>query len=97
MWDEASIAEELRKAGFISIRRCEFGDADDGMFAQVEDPGRFKDQSLNLRELAIEVRKPGVHTEKDRTVSSARLQQCRPTDAITMAGHDAPEQARHTS
>jgi ubiquinone/menaquinone biosynthesis C-methylase UbiE len=27
MWDEASIAEELRKSGFISIRRCEFGDA----------------------------------------------------------------------
>jgi Methyltransferase domain len=62
MWDEASMAEELRKAGFLSIRRCEFGDADDVMFAQVEDPGRFKDQSLDLRELAIETRKPGVHT-----------------------------------
>jgi hypothetical protein len=57
MWDEASIAEELRKSGFISIRRCEFGDAD-----EVEDPGRFIDQSLNLRELAIEACKPRVHT-----------------------------------
>jgi hypothetical protein len=65
MWDEASIAEELRKAGFISIRRCEFGDADDMMFAQVEDPGRFKDQLLDLRELAIEARKPG--SVRDRT------------------------------
>jgi Methyltransferase domain len=58
MWDEASIVEELRKVGFVRIRRCEFGDADDGMFAQVEDRGRFNDQSLNLRELAIEARKP---------------------------------------
>jgi hypothetical protein len=54
MWDEASIAEELRKTG-ISIGRCEFGDADEVMFAQLEDPGRFTDQSLNLRELAIEL------------------------------------------
>jgi ubiquinone/menaquinone biosynthesis C-methylase UbiE len=37
---------------------CELGDADDVMFAQVEDPGRFIDQSLDLRELAIEARKP---------------------------------------
>jgi hypothetical protein len=59
MWDQASITEELRKVGFINVRRCEFGDADDVMFAQVEDPGRFIDQSLDLRELAIEARKPG--------------------------------------
>lgn len=58
MWDEPSIVRELKETGFTSIRRCEFGDADDAMFAQVEDPGRFKDQALELLELAVEARKP---------------------------------------
>lgn len=58
MWDQASMMEELRKAGFVGIRRCDFGDSGDEMFARVEDPGRFVDQSLDLRELAIEARKP---------------------------------------
>ncbi|MCB1483828.1 MAG: methyltransferase domain-containing protein [Hyphomicrobiaceae bacterium] len=58
MWDEPSITEELRKVGFIEIRRCRFGDADDAMFARVEDRGRFVDPTLDLPELAIEARKP---------------------------------------
>jgi hypothetical protein len=62
MWDEASITEELRVAGFVNVRRCEFGDADDVMFAYVENPDRFVDQSLELRELAVEARKPGAPT-----------------------------------
>ncbi len=58
MWDEAAMTDELAKAGFMQIRRCAFGDADDPMFAKVEDRSRFHDQSLNLPELAMEARKP---------------------------------------
>jgi hypothetical protein len=60
MWDEPSIVEHLRKAGFIKIRRCEFGDSNDPMFAQVEDRARFIDGTLGLRELAIEACKPNT-------------------------------------
>jgi hypothetical protein len=74
MWDEASMAEELRKVGFIGIRRCEFGDADDVMFTQVEDSGRFRDRSLDLKELAMEARKPRAPV-RDRAINSARLEQ----------------------
>lgn len=41
MWDTASLAAELKIAGFKSIRKCEFGDCVDPMFAKVEDEGRF--------------------------------------------------------
>jgi len=58
MWDEPSMAEQLKKAGFIDIKRSEFGDSNDPMFAQVEDLGRFIDSTLNLRELAMTARKP---------------------------------------
>jgi hypothetical protein len=58
MWDEPSLINELKRAGFIEIRRCEFGDSNDPMFAQVEDADRFTDRTLNLRELAIAARKP---------------------------------------
>jgi hypothetical protein len=60
MWDEPSMVQQLKLAGFTEIRRCQFGDSTDPMFAQVEDRGRFIDENLQLRELAIEARKPNV-------------------------------------
>ena len=60
MWDEPSMVQQLKLAGFTEIKRCEFGDSTDPMFAQVEDRGRFVDENLHLRELAIEARKPNV-------------------------------------
>ena len=71
MWDEAAITEELRKAGFASVRTCRFGDADDVTFAQVEDPGRFIDKSHDLQELAIEARKPAFPRDKQGSRSEA--------------------------
>jgi hypothetical protein len=41
MWDTSSLAAELKTAGFKNIRKCDFGDCVDPMFAQVEDEGRF--------------------------------------------------------
>jgi hypothetical protein len=57
MWDEYSISAELKRAGFTQIRRCEFGDSLDKMFSKVEDPERFYDQTINIRECAMEARK----------------------------------------
>jgi len=42
MWDHLSLAEELKKAGFINIRKCKYNDSSDPMFKQVEDPVRFE-------------------------------------------------------
>ena len=42
MWDFRSLAYELEQAGFSHVRRCEAGDATDPIFADVEDPNRFK-------------------------------------------------------
>lgn len=55
MWDEASMAQTLTDAGFVAVRRCEFGDAEDPMFSVVEDRGRFFDSGR--RELAMEARR----------------------------------------
>ncbi len=41
MWDHKSMAHELELAGFSQIRRCEFNDSKDNMFAHVEDQSRF--------------------------------------------------------
>ena len=60
MWDEPSIVKQLELAGFVDIRRCELGDSNDPMFAQVEHAGRFVDAALDLRELAVSARKPGT-------------------------------------
>lgn len=59
MWDESSMREELRRTGFIGVRRCDFGDATDPMFARVEHPNRFLDAATKIRECALEARKPG--------------------------------------
>jgi SAM-dependent methyltransferase len=42
MWDYKSIKVELEKAGFVNIRRAEFGDSGDPMFNLVEDLGRWQ-------------------------------------------------------
>ncbi|MBB3057109.1 class I SAM-dependent methyltransferase [Mucilaginibacter gotjawali] len=41
MWDYKSLEYELKKAGFINIRPCTFGDSGDPVFKFVEEEGRF--------------------------------------------------------
>mgnify|MGYP001608448470 FL=1 len=53
MWDFKSLSAELQQAGFVKIRRCSFGDSNDLMFRNVEEPGRFEDA------VGIECEKPG--------------------------------------
>lgn len=48
MWDYVSMSLELKKAGFIQIRRCNFNDSTDQMFSFVERESRF------INALAIE-------------------------------------------
>lgn len=57
MYDFDGLKHLLQDAGFTSIRRSEFGDGSDPMFARVEDRTRFFEGSE--RELAIEAAKPG--------------------------------------
>jgi SAM-dependent methyltransferase len=57
MYDYAAMSSLLDAAGFVAIRRCQFGDASDTFFAAVEDRSRFFDGQHP--ELAIEARKPG--------------------------------------
>ena len=57
MWDQNSITAELRQAGFSNVRRCDFGDSSDPMFARVEDAHRFQDPTHDIRECAIEAQK----------------------------------------
>jgi hypothetical protein len=56
MWDELSMADELSSAGFVSVRRCAMGDAQEPEFLDVEDHGRFFDRGHP--ELAMEAKKP---------------------------------------
>jgi hypothetical protein len=42
MWDEPSLGQALTGHGFRHVRRCEFGDCEDPMFALVEDKARFE-------------------------------------------------------
>jgi len=56
MWDYPAMAEELKRAGFVDIRRAEMGDAGDSMFDLVEDRVRFVDG--DIVEVAIASRKP---------------------------------------
>ena len=58
MWDEHSMSTELRRARFINIRRCQFGDSADPMFAKVEESGRFFDEDYKIKECALEAQKP---------------------------------------
>jgi SAM-dependent methyltransferase len=56
MYDEAAMISLLANAGFVEIRRCRFGDAEDPAFASVEELGRFIDCGHD--ELALEARRP---------------------------------------
>lgn len=58
MYDFSAMRALLRDAGFVDVRRCEFGDSRDPMFALVEERSRFFDGSE--RELAIEAARPGL-------------------------------------
>ena len=59
MWDEASMAAALDHVGFVAVRRCALGDADDPAFAEVEAPNRFRFGRTGDAELAMEARKAG--------------------------------------
>jgi SAM-dependent methyltransferase len=61
MWDWLSMRNSLEEAGFIDVRRCEFGDCIDKRFLEVEDRGRFFDDAQGIRELAVEARRPQLH------------------------------------
>jgi hypothetical protein len=74
MWDESSIAEELKMAGFTRIRRCEFGDSGNPMFDAVEEASRFYDTDLNIRECAMEAWKS--------------LKECERGDRFRAAAHE---------
>ncbi|GAC1309873.1 MAG: hypothetical protein NVSMB24_26100 [Mucilaginibacter sp.] len=41
MWDYRSLAFELKKAGFLNVRECRFGDSADPVFNLVEEENRF--------------------------------------------------------
>lgn len=43
MWDYKGIEAELAAAGFVSIRRAQFGDSPDPRFREVESEGRWTD------------------------------------------------------
>jgi predicted SAM-dependent methyltransferase len=57
MYDFPTLKHLLEQAGFCHVRRCEFGDSTDPMFASVEDKNRFVDNGQH--ELAIEAFKHG--------------------------------------
>lgn len=42
MWDSRSLTDELKKAGFITVKPSKFNDSEDPMFKFVEEPGSFK-------------------------------------------------------
>ncbi|WP_309091721.1 methyltransferase domain-containing protein [Phenylobacterium sp.] len=61
MWDFTSMSHELKQAGFVSIRRCQYGDAANPLFAEVENPDRFwgtVDSGARYPELAMEAVRP---------------------------------------
>jgi predicted SAM-dependent methyltransferase len=43
MWDYRTIAPELAAAGFVGIRRAQFGDSEEPRFNELEEIGRWKD------------------------------------------------------
>jgi predicted SAM-dependent methyltransferase len=71
MYDFAALKGLLEQAGFDGVRRCEFGDCHDPMFARVEEEDRFIDSGE--RELAIEAVKPSAGAPA-RALAADRLQ-----------------------
>ena len=41
MYDNKSMLMELKKANFINIRECQFGDSNISVFSEVEEESRF--------------------------------------------------------
>lgn len=58
MWDEPSMTAALLKTGFVDIRRCILGDAEDPGFSCVERADRFRDVGTGDIEIAMQCRKP---------------------------------------
>jgi hypothetical protein len=56
MFDFESMKIRLLKSGFVDIRRCAFGDAQDPAFNAVESESRFI--AGDEHELAVEATKP---------------------------------------
>jgi predicted SAM-dependent methyltransferase len=54
MWDYKSIEDELKKQGFVEIRRAEFNDSVDPAFSDVEESGRF------VNAVGVECKKPNT-------------------------------------
>jgi predicted SAM-dependent methyltransferase len=53
MYDDESLKNELTEAGFINIRKCEFGDSGSEIFSEVEDEDRFHSKSGKFKEIAF--------------------------------------------
>ena len=45
MYDNKSMLMELKKANFINIRKCQFGDSNISVFSEVEEESRFQPNS----------------------------------------------------
>ena len=61
MWDEPAMTDALKAAGFQNIRRCDFGDASDPAFSELEIFERFwvtMPDGTKHKELALEASKP---------------------------------------
>lgn len=58
MWDEPSMRRELEDAGFVSLRRCAFGDSSVAAFSAVESEDRFIDEDKGYVEVALECQRP---------------------------------------
>jgi SAM-dependent methyltransferase len=54
MWDIKSIQKELADAGFVNVRRAQFGDSGDPMFELVEDRSRWDTH------LGVDCERPGT-------------------------------------
>ena len=57
MWDYPAMRDAMEKAGFVDVRRCDLGDADDPMFADVERADRYN--TRGIPEVGVQGRKPG--------------------------------------
>jgi hypothetical protein len=66
MWDFKSIASELDSAGFVGIRRAQFGDSADPRFKEVEDVGRWDSC------LGVECHRPSVQSLDMASTTSSR-------------------------
>ncbi len=66
MWDFKSIARELDSAGFVGIRRAQFGNSADPRFKEVEDVRR-RDSCLG-----VESHRPPAQRRDAASITSAR-------------------------